>query len=162
MVDGPDGTISVGRKIRAIPPSIRRALRNRDRGCRFPGCTNHRWVDGHHIHHWADGGETRLDNLVQLCRRHHRLLHEGGFSVEAQDDGDLLFRRPDGAEMPIVPPPVGRSPNRRPERTVPAMPLPLCRGERMDYDIAVSGMLFRADRARARDQASRDRDGPPV
>jgi uncharacterized protein DUF222/HNH endonuclease len=63
--------LSIGRKSRGIPPAIRRALRFRDGGCRFPGCTNTRFVDGHHIKHWADGGETSLDNLVQLCRRHH-------------------------------------------------------------------------------------------
>jgi hypothetical protein len=70
----------VGRKTRAVPPAIRRALRLRDRGCRFPGCTHTRFVDAHHIRHWADGGETKLSNLVELCGRHHRLLHEGGFS----------------------------------------------------------------------------------
>ncbi len=65
-------TLDVGRRTRTIPPAIRRALNRRDQGCRFPGCTAHRFVDAHHIHHWADGGETRLDNLVLLCRRHHR------------------------------------------------------------------------------------------
>jgi hypothetical protein len=71
--------LSVGRKTRAVPPAIRRALRVRDRGCRFPGCTHTRHVDAHHVKHWADGGETKLSNLVELCGRHHRLLHEGGY-----------------------------------------------------------------------------------
>jgi len=65
--------LSVGRKTRTIPPAIRRALRRRDGGCRFPGCSATRFVDAHHVHHWADGGETCMDNLVLLCRRHHRL-----------------------------------------------------------------------------------------
>ena len=73
--------LDIGRKTRVIPPSIRRALKRRDRGCRFPNCTNTRFVDGHHITHWADGGATRLDNLVLLCRHHHRLLHEGMYYV---------------------------------------------------------------------------------
>jgi hypothetical protein len=64
--------LNVGRKTRSIPPALRRALKTRDRGCRFPGCPNTRYVDGHHIHHWAKGGETKLSNLVQLCRFHHR------------------------------------------------------------------------------------------
>ena len=64
-----------------MPPSIRRALDHRDGGCRFPGC-GLRFCDAHHITHWADGGETRLDNLVLLCRRHHRAVHEEGFRVE--------------------------------------------------------------------------------
>jgi hypothetical protein len=84
--------LSIGRKSRSIPPAIRRALRFRDDGCRFPGCTHKRFVDGHHIEHWADGGETSLDNLVQLCRHHHRLVHEGGFSCERRPGGKLVFR----------------------------------------------------------------------
>jgi hypothetical protein len=70
---------------------MRRALRARDQGCRFPGCTNTHFIDGHHIRHWADGGETSLGNLVQLCRHHHRLVHEGGFGCERQADGKLSF-----------------------------------------------------------------------
>jgi hypothetical protein len=84
--------LSIGRKTRSIPPAMRRALRIRDAGCRFPGCTNDKFVDGHHIQHWADGGETSLDNLVLLCRHHHRLLHEGGFTCEKTEEGEILFR----------------------------------------------------------------------
>jgi hypothetical protein len=97
--------LSVGRKTRAVPPSIRRALRLRDRGCRFPGCTHYRHVDAHHIRHWADGGETRLSNLVELCGRHHRLLHEGGYGLRVANDGALLFTRPDGEPIPEMPAP---------------------------------------------------------
>jgi hypothetical protein len=79
---GQDGPLDVGRRTRTIPPALRRALRLRDRGCRFPGCENHRFVDAHHIRHWARGGPTALDNLVLLCRRHHRLVHEGGCRVD--------------------------------------------------------------------------------
>jgi hypothetical protein len=79
-----DGTpLSVGRKTRSIPPALRRALRSRDGGCRFPGCNQRRHVDGHHIHHWAHGGPTELSNLVQLCRHHHRLVHEAGTASNA-------------------------------------------------------------------------------
>ena len=96
--------LSVGRKTRAVPPSIRRALRLRDRGCRFPGCTHTRHVDAHHVRHWADGGETKLSNLVELCGRHHRLLHEGGYGLRSTDDGALVFTRPGGERIPDVPP----------------------------------------------------------
>jgi 5-methylcytosine-specific restriction endonuclease McrA len=68
--------LSIGRRSRLVPPAIRRALRLRDDGCRFPGCTRKQFVDAHHIEHWSRGGETSLDNLVQLCREHHRLVHE--------------------------------------------------------------------------------------
>lgn len=103
--------LSVGRKTRTIPPPVRRALEFRDRGCRFPGCTS-RHCDAHHIHHWADGGETKLSNLVLLCRRHHRLLHEGGFEVRMGTDGAVRFFHPRGRplhESP-APPPVGPYP----------------------------------------------------
>jgi len=93
-------TLSVGRKTRTIPPSIRRALRRRDNGCRFPGCTCNRFVDAHHILHWADGGETKMNNLVLLCRRHHRLVHEEGFGVHSQADGQVYFTDPQGRHLP--------------------------------------------------------------
>ncbi len=86
--------LSIGRKSRVIPPAIRRALRSRDDGCRFPGCTNTFYIDGHHIEHWANGGETSLANLVQLCRHHHRLVHEGGFDCEKDALGNVQFRNP--------------------------------------------------------------------
>jgi uncharacterized protein DUF222/HNH endonuclease len=88
--------LTVGRKTRTIPPAIRRALNSRDRGCRFPGCTHTRYVDGHHVKHWAQGGETKLANLVTLCRFHHRQVHEGRVVVQILDDGAFRFVRPDG------------------------------------------------------------------
>ncbi|MBP7776377.1 MAG: DUF222 domain-containing protein [Acidobacteria bacterium] len=101
-LDATGGVLDVGRKTRTIPPSIRRALAARDAGCRFPGCTSRR-CDAHHIEHWADGGATRVDNLLLLCRRHHRAVHEGGFHVVRSDDGRLTFLRPDGHAIPQAP-----------------------------------------------------------
>jgi hypothetical protein len=95
--------LNQGRKKRTVPPLLRRALRSRDRGCRFPGCENHRFVDAHHIRHWARGGETTLSNLVLLCRRHHRWVYEGGYSAEALSDGSVGFRDPWGGAIPDVP-----------------------------------------------------------
>ena len=89
-------TLNIGRKSRLIPPPMRRALRARDEGCRFPGCTHKHFIDGHHIEHWGQGGETSLANLVQLCRCHHRLVHEGGFSCEKNSAGKIEFRDPNG------------------------------------------------------------------
>ena len=83
--------------------AIRRALGHRDRVCRFPGCEN-RFCDAHHVRHWADGGHTRRDNLILLCRTHHRLVHEGGFRVETEADGAVRFRAPAGWVMPDAPP----------------------------------------------------------
>lgn len=139
--------LDIGRRSRSIPPATRRALEFRDQGCRFPGCLNHRYVDAHHIRHWADGGHTNMDNLILLCRHHHTLLHEGGFTLERRDDGKLLFFRPDGRLVPQVP----KSP-----LAVPAIASVIARcgadvsaetctslwqGERMDLDMAVGGLM---------------------
>jgi 5-methylcytosine-specific restriction endonuclease McrA len=98
-----DGRITeVGARTRTIPPALRRALHHRDKGCRFPGC-GLPFGQGHHIRHWAHGGPTTLSNLAMLCRRHHRAVHEEGYQVERQPDGELCFRRPDGRLLPEVP-----------------------------------------------------------
>ena len=107
MRHDPDGrVVEVGARTRTIPPALRRALHHRDHGCRFPGC-GVRFGQGHHIRHWAHGGPTTLSNLALLCRRHHRTVHEEGYQVDRQADGELRFRRPDGRLMPEVPPPPG-------------------------------------------------------
>jgi hypothetical protein len=105
MRHGRDGrVVEVDARTRTIPPAIRRALHHRDRGCRFPGC-GVRFGQGHHIRHWAHGGSTTLSNLALLCRRHHRAVHEEGYQVDRQADGELRFCRPDGRLLPEVPPP---------------------------------------------------------
>jgi len=86
MVEDASGTtVSVGRKTRSIPASMKRALLKRDTTCRFPGCCNRIYVEGHHIHHWANGGETSLGNLIGLCSHHHRFVHEYGYRVELDE-----------------------------------------------------------------------------
>ena len=84
-----------GRKRRTISPPLRRALEARDRGCRFPGCEL-RYTDGHHIVHWDDGGDTSLENTLLLCRIHHRLVHEGGWRVATDPEGQAVFFSPLG------------------------------------------------------------------
>ena len=79
VVGGASEILDVGRATRSIPAAIRKALIIRDRHCRYRGCERpHRWCDAHHVEHWVNGGPTSLDNLVLLCRRHHRAVHEGG------------------------------------------------------------------------------------
>lgn len=92
--------LSVGRKTRTVPAAIKRALEARDRGCAFPGCKNKRFVDAHHIRHWSAGGETSVDNLMLLCSRHHRLVHEGGYRIERDYRDRWFFKRPDGLAVP--------------------------------------------------------------
>ncbi len=87
--------LGVGHTTRTIPAHIRTALMVRDQGCRFPGCDRPpEWTDGHHIDHWADLGPTEVPNLVSLCRRHHRFVHEKGWQVHMDDDGNPVITPP--------------------------------------------------------------------
>ena len=79
---------------RQIPAATRRALVARDRDCVFNGC--HRpaiWCDGHHLVWWTRGGKTALPNLALVCGRHHRMLHEEGWTLERKD-GRWVTRPP--------------------------------------------------------------------
>jgi len=151
-LDDDDGNaLNVGRKTRSIPPAIRRALQRRDAGCRFPGCTCSRFVDAHHIHHWADGGETAMHNLVLLCRRHHRLVHEGGFGIRQTAGGEIIFSDPQGQDIPTTPETRSRgnvfalfAAHRQADLDItPQTPIPNWLGERMDDSMAVEGLLQR-------------------
>jgi hypothetical protein len=148
IVEGEDGEpLSIGRKTRAIPAWMRRALKARDGGCRFPGCDRTRFCDGHHVEHWANAGETKLGNLVTLCTFHHRLVHEGGYTVDVTDDGVFVFARPDG--RPIAP---GNGTEKRSRGNAlievnraagidrPTLPDGWC-GDRMDYGAAVEALF---------------------
>jgi uncharacterized protein DUF222/HNH endonuclease len=172
ILEGEDGeTLNVGRRTRTIPPALRRALTSRDRGCRFPGCPNTHYVDGHHIRHWAMGGETRLSNLVLLCRFHHRQVHEGGVQIQALNDGALRFVLKDGRSFDSLQPlrcaQSALDAGRRPEELFDATPpsdwthlfathkamdividsktaVTLWTGEPMDYSTATEALLYRA------------------
>ncbi len=87
-------TLNIGRRSRTIPSAIRRALLMRDHGCVFPGCTHTRFLHGHHIKHWLHGGGTSLDNLIMLCTFHHRLVHDGGWTVTIGADGAFDYLTP--------------------------------------------------------------------
>lgn len=138
-------TLDVGRRTRTIPPAIRRALTRRDGGCVFPGCACRRFVDAHHVIHWAEGGRTALDNLVLLCRRHHGLVHEGGYTIQLKR-GRVTVSDPNGHVVPrFVPLRVPRDgpaavalANRaRGLAITPRTCTPRWGGEAMDYNIAL-------------------------
>ncbi len=144
--------LDVGRKTRGIPTPMRRALIARDRGCRFPGCTHTRYVDGHHIQHWAQGGETKLSNLLLLCRRHHRLIHEGGFQISRHASG-LSFRDPNGQTIqPDCNDTEGnieallRKQLEHGLQIDPETAVTRWAGETMDYDMAIEGLMRDRDR----------------
>lgn len=106
VMAGRSEPLDVGRRTPVVPPAIRRAVIVRDRHCRFPGCDRpHTWCDAHHVVHWADGGPTALPNLVLMCRRHHRMVHQpGGFRLELVE-GRPTFKRPDGSMLEDRAPP---------------------------------------------------------
>ena len=146
--------LNVGRRTRVVPTALRRALAIRDAGCRFPGCTNRRFVEAHHVVHWADGGDTKQDNLVLLCRRHHRFVHEYGFTI-VRDSGVFCFVRPDGRRVVEAPGADGvdsdagwlalqRAHRELGLRIDDATAAPQWRGERVDYDWVVGSLQARA------------------
>ena len=155
LVDDAQGEpLSVGRRSRAIPPSLKRALKARDKGCRFRGCPHTRYTEGHHVQHWANGGETKLGNLITLCHHHHHLVHEGGYRIEVTDDGVFRFLDPKGVPVSedfavagrfrgIA---IGEFNRERGIHVSPGTIVTRWQGERMDYSMAMDGLL--AARAR--------------
>jgi hypothetical protein len=171
LVEAADGEpLDIGRKTRSIPPPLSRALKARDGGCRFPGCDRTRFTEGHHVKHWANGGETRLRNLVTLCGYHHRLVHEGCYGITTTDDGLFRFTRPDGRPVEAngaqcfrgnISPPSQAYPgfdetlrlyllNREAKLEITAETA-RCqwRGEGMDYSQAIEAMQFLGQKASA-------------
>ena len=133
--------LRIGRKTRTIPPALRRALTARDRGCRFPGCGSRRYLDAHHIEHWADGGATDLENLLHLCGHHHRLLHEGGYRITRTAGAGISFQRRDGRPIPACPGARARAaPGTLPATRRPDACVPLSH-DRLDLALAVDAVL---------------------
>ena len=98
--------LDAGRARRLASGPLRRALNVRDRGCAFPGCDRPpRWCDSHHVKAWTAGGDTALNNLVLLCRQHHRTVHDGHWQVRLGED-----------ELPEFIPPPWTDPHQRPRR----------------------------------------------
>jgi hypothetical protein len=137
LVRGADGTaVDLGRSQRLVSDKQRRLLTARDHGCRFPGCTNTRYVVAHHVVEWEDGGPTDMANLISLCNRHHRLAHHGSFRIDA--DGNEGFTFLDRHDHPIRPPDVRA---RRRCRGVPGSPRARSGGDpHYSVDLAVAAM----------------------
>ena len=102
---GSDGDVlDLGRRTRTVGTALRNALVLRDGGCTFPGCDRPTsWCDAHHLHHWADGGPTDLDNLALLCSAHHHAVHEGGWRLARGPDAILGFESPSGRRFEVGP-----------------------------------------------------------
>ncbi len=167
LVEGRDGEpLSVGRRTRSIPPAIRRAMTTRDRGCRWPGCERTKHLQGHHLRHWADGGDTKLSNIILLCGLHHRLSHEGGYRISGTPDTGLEFSSPDRRRIPLAwpTPPLSEEPlcylRRRHRKDGleinDTTGLTSWAGEPIDYDLAVSTLMWSTERAEEQRQHVED------
>jgi hypothetical protein len=150
----PGTSMDVGRRTRVIPRHLRRALVLRDRGCRFPGCTQRRFVDAHHIIHWLLGGQTDLDNLILLCEQHHHSLHERGFGLETDRRGTFTFRRPDGSLLAEVPTAPGGDPDDvrglHDATITSTTAVPDWRGDRLQLAYTVDLLIAEEQRGQAR------------
>jgi len=105
FLDSESNQPRAGQTSRSISGSQRKALVFRDKGCRFPGCDRPAdWTDVHHLKHWADGGKHVMDNLILLCRRHHRMVHEEGWQLVVTAEGNIVALMPDGFAFGTVPP----------------------------------------------------------
>jgi hypothetical protein len=139
--------LSAGRKTRVVSPPMKRALLGRDKCCRFPGCSHDKWLDAHHVMHWADGGDTSMDNTLLLCSTHHRLLHEGGFTIQKNFAGEWYFRNGDGKALPQYPAPAqsqrpnaAGSPN--PSRDGYPLPAEFCGHDEINECLRGYGCIF--------------------
>jgi len=149
--------LDVGRRRREPPPALRRALRERDKcRCRFPGC-HRRATQAHHIRWWLYGGITSLDNLISLCKYHHRLIHQHGYSIGTTPAGSFTFFRPDGKPIPGSPPlpePDGPLHRRHDAEVTPETIVPPWYGERLDLDYAIAVLFGNQQARRAREEAA--------
>lgn len=91
---------------RIVPHWLMRLLRERDRGCVVNGCGRTLGLHAHHVRQWAHGGRTDLDNLVLVCRRCHRKIHDEGFRLVRDQHGDIRTLRPDGRPVMRRPAPL--------------------------------------------------------
>ena len=100
VLDSLGQPLDVGRVQRLATKEMRAALRARDGGCVFPGCTcDAAELEAHHVQHWTKGGMTACENLLLLCLRHHGVIHRIGWAVFLTNDGWAIFTRPDGIAM---------------------------------------------------------------
>ncbi len=140
MLHDPDGNVlDVGRRLRTPPPALRRAVRERDGyRCQYPGCESRR-TDIHHIVHWAHHGQTKLVNLILLCKAHHVIVHEGGYLITAAASG-FAFTTAAGVTIPASPPlpaPDGDISHCHDAKITPDTIIPAWNGDRLDLHLAI-------------------------
>jgi hypothetical protein len=117
--------LNVGRRLRIVPWWMRKAVRARDRTCRWPGCDMpSEWTDAHHLTPWWRGGITAIEQILSLCRYHHSLVHEGDWTLRLDHTtGEVHARRPDGRPYELGPSRPWTSPSHHgPQPTTPPAP----------------------------------------
>jgi hypothetical protein len=108
-VEHGDGSILDQKRVRRSPTTGQRIeIARRDKGCRFASCGFVDFTQVHHMVHWTHGGETNLSNLITLCGRHHRAVHELGWTMSGSADGVVTFEGPHGHKMTSAPSPTWR------------------------------------------------------
>jgi hypothetical protein len=142
IIEDADGNpLNIGRRHRRPPTAMRRALAARDGSCRFPGCGSRRFLHAHHVVHWARGGKTSVRTMALLCSKHHRAVHEGGYTCRlVSEHGELSFLRPDG--RPIERPPTDQASNTFTEPPADDAGRSLWSGEHLDLGLAVEGLCL--------------------
>jgi 5-methylcytosine-specific restriction endonuclease McrA len=142
--------LDVGRRHRTPPPALRRAVRERDGyRCTFPGCES-RKTDIHHIRHWSNGGQTKLGNLILICRAHHVIVHDSGYAITATADG-FTFTTAAGEPVPASPAlPSGDDDIRtcHDARIAPDTIIPAWYGDKLNLDLAIWACFANAKTAR--------------
>lgn len=154
LIKGPNGEVlDVGRTSRTPPPRLRAALEARDKGCVVPGCsrTGAATLDAHHLKEWVrDEGTTSLDNLVLVCRFHHRLVHQGHLHVELVA-GRVRCTGRTGRPLITIEPTIRADLDdvldHLARRSDVPLASPVALGERLDVDLAVSAVLDVVNRA---------------
>ncbi len=147
LLGGEGEPLAMGRRTREPTVAQRRALLVRDGGCVFPGCEQRVFVDAHHVHEWERGGPTDLNNLVLVCRVHHRAIHHRGYTCEPGPNQTFKFFNPQGVRLVAVPRPT-RADGQIPtvgasgEQIGPDTPVPNWDGHHPDYATAVEGLLI--------------------
>jgi hypothetical protein len=165
MLHDANGTLlNVGRRTRKPSAALRRAVRERDRyRCRFPGC-EYRRVDLHHIVFWANGGQTSLENLICLCKRHHRIVHDTGIIISTAADGFTFFLA-DGTPVPDAPPLPGGSADGLKDSHDADLDwhtiIPPHSGERLDLQMAI-WICFHNTKVQAQRRAEEQRERAQV
>jgi hypothetical protein len=120
LLEQPDGTVLDQGRVRRHPTTAQRLeIARRDNGCRFPTCPYCDFTHVHHMVHWNDGGATDQNNLITLCGRHHRAVHELGWTMEGDPDGAVSFTSPQGRTVSSVPSPTWRRPVPKRETRAP-------------------------------------------